>query len=117
MSPETPSDDAARFERAVGELHAAITDSRSALAAARASQTLGVTERLQADASAGRLGPELRELAGLVASGRTSWDEVFSGDSAYGALIGPHLGRMADRHAAAAARHLAEDPDGSGQDS
>lgn len=79
----------------------ALADAQAHLArvAATPVHTPEQREELAGDARAGRLGPEMRELAERIDARETSWGEVFEGSSPHTALLLPHLTRMEDQYA------------------
>jgi hypothetical protein len=102
------------------ELEAAYAGFRLALAEARdhlarvAAEPVHTPEQraeLEADALAGRLGPEMRTLARRAAARETSWAEVFEGSSPFSDLLLPHLTRMGERHADRWRTQVWADPD------
>lgn len=89
------------LETAYAGFRLALADAREHLArvAARPVHTPEQRAELEADALAGRLGPEMRTLAERVAARETSWAEVFEGTSPFSDLLVPHLTRMEERYA------------------
>ena len=89
----------------LAEAHAgfrkALADARAHVArvAATPVHTREQRDELAADARAGLLGPEMRELADRIDARETSWGEVFEGTSPFSDLLVPHLTRMEERYA------------------
>ena len=112
--PPTPEEVAlrARLDQARAQLQDTIAATRSHLEASRArlAPTREELEQLQREAASGRLGPDMRRLAGLVAAGRTSWLDVFDGSSPHAQLLAGHLAAMGERYAPAVLESLAADP-------
>jgi hypothetical protein len=90
-----------RLEAAHAGFRQALADARSHLArvAATPVHTPEQREELAADARAGQLGPQMRELAERIDAGETSWGEVFEGGSPHADLLLPHLTRMEEQYA------------------
>jgi hypothetical protein len=103
---------AARLDQARADLRSTMAGARAALELARLRSSPGRAEieQLQADAAAGRLGPDMQRLAGHVAAGETSWSAVFDGTSPYKELLRGHLTEMGERYAEPARQALEDDP-------
>lgn len=102
-----------RLDEARAELRSTMADARAALhiARVRLAPTREELDQLQEDALSGRLGPEMRTLAGHVADGDTSWESVFDGTSPYKDLLRRHLTEMGERYTEPVRRQLEHDPD------
>jgi len=105
--------DEQRIAAAWRELRATMAHARAALDRVRAEPVLTPEERrrLQADALAGTLGPDMQRLARHVEAGETSWAEVFDGSSPYAGLAATHLDRMIATHADRVRDALWADPE------
>jgi len=108
-----PGDGDFALEAARRELRQTITDTRNALDRLQSQPTTTPDERreLQREALSGALGPEMATIARHVASGATSWPEVFEGISPYTDLLRPHLDRMIAEHGDSVRHRLEADPE------
>lgn len=109
----TPAGGDVGLESALSELRRTLSDTRSALARVQARPTTTPDERraLQREALSGALGTDMQRLARHVASGETSWPEVFEGISPHTDLLRDHLDRMVATHAESVRRRIEADPE------
>ena len=55
-------------------------------------------EALEAQASSGELGEDMRTLVEKIQAGEDTWDQVFSGESPHAPLLQGHLTRLVEEH-------------------
>jgi hypothetical protein len=55
-------------------------------------------EALEAQASSGELGDDMKTLVDKIRGGEDTWENVFSGESPNGALLQGHLTKMFEEH-------------------
>ncbi|WP_374457806.1 hypothetical protein [Nocardioides sp.] len=55
-------------------------------------------EALEEQAESGELGEDMKTLVGKIKGGEDTWEQVFAGESANGALLQGHLTRMFEEH-------------------
>ena len=55
-------------------------------------------EALEAQASSGELGEDMKTLVGKITRGEDTWDRVLSGESPHATLLQGHLARLVEEH-------------------
>ncbi|MEW1740064.1 hypothetical protein AB0346_29370 [Nocardia beijingensis] len=101
----------AKVRAAMDNLRSAIADTRNQLNSYRQRNqpSAELLQHLQDKASSGDLGADMQALADLVASGRETWMNLFTTDTANSALLHSHLDRMYAEHGAAVRAALQSD--------
>jgi hypothetical protein len=82
------------------DLTSSLADLQATVAELEARPLLTDEEKqaLEEQAASGELGEDMRTLVDTIRSGEDTWEQVFSGQSPYGALLQGHLTRMVDEH-------------------
>jgi len=82
------------------DLTSSLADLQATVAELEARPLLTDEEKqaLEEQAASGELGEDMRTLVDTIRSGEDTWEQVFSGQSPYGALLQGHLTLMVDEH-------------------
>ncbi len=100
----TDSRSQAEILAAIGEaredLTASLADLRATVDAMNARPLLTPEEReaLEAQASSGELGEDMKTLVEKIQGGEDTWEQVFSGESPNAPLLQGHLTRLVEEH-------------------
>ena len=98
--PRSQEEILAAISEAREDLTTSLADLRETVEAMNARPLLTPEEReaLEAQASSGELGEDMRTLVEKIRGGEDTWEQVFSGESPHAGLLQGHLTKMVEEH-------------------
>ena len=98
--PRSQQEILAAISEAREDLSTSLADLKETVEAMNARPLLTPEEKeaLEAQASSGELGEDMKTLVEKIRGGEDTWEQVFSGESPHGALLQGHLTRMVEEH-------------------
>ena len=98
--PRSQEEILAAISEAREDLSTSLADLKETVDAMNARPLLTPEEKeaLEAQASSGELGEDMKTLVEKIRDGEDSWEQVFSGDSPNATLLQGHLNRMVEEH-------------------
>ena len=98
--PRSQAEILAAIDQARAELSTSLADLRETVDAMNARPLLTPEEKeaLEAQASSGALGEDMRTLVARIQGGEDTWEQVFCGESPHASLLRGHLTRLVEEH-------------------
>ena len=98
--PRSQEEILAAISEAREDLSTSLADLKETVDAMNARPLLTPEEKeaLEAQASSGELGEDMKTLVEKIRGGEDTWEQVFSGDSPNATLLQGHLNRMVEEH-------------------
>ena len=98
--PRSQEEILAAISEAREDLSTSLADLKETVDAMNARPLLTPEEKeaLEAQASSGELGEDMKTLVEKIRGGEDTWEQVFSGDSPNATLLRGHLDRMVEEH-------------------
>ena len=98
--PRSQDEILAAISEARDDLTTSLADLKATVDAMNARPLLSPEEReaLEAQASAGERGEDMKTLVEKIQGGEDTWEQVFSGESPHATLLQGHLTRLVEEH-------------------
>ena len=98
--PRSQDEILAAISEARDDLTTSLADLKATVDAMNARPLLSPEEReaLEAQASSGELGEDMKTLVEKIQGGEDTWEQVFSGESPHATLLQGHLTRLVEEH-------------------